>query len=201
MTPEKKDNTLISLFKSECLLHNIMIVVFKTDYALNFKNFNRDDVKRPTIYFVSDSLDAGEFAGKILYDCSFDNNFRPIAGPGRGHLIINQETLLNSYEIEILYNRGFNPLKKTSDGFCIWGQQILGAFTEHHEPIINLPKYMAYRWAMAPEKFCDRASRFITLAYSNIIEIGHNSFTFFPHPSIYKTPEGIGMTPGNAVII
>jgi len=201
MAPEKKDNTLISLFKSEAYLHGIMIIVFKTDYALSFKNFNKDSIKKPTIYFVSDILDAREFAGNILYYCSFSNNFKSIAGPSGSHLIIEKEGLLNRQEIEELYYRGFNPLKKTSDGFCIWGQQILGASTEHNEPINGLSNYMAYSWAMEPKKPFDKASRFITLAYRNIIEIGHNSFTFFPYPSIYKAPEGIGMTPGNAIII
>ena len=195
-----KDSS-ISLFLSETYLRGIMIVVFKTGYALSFKTFNKRSVDRPTIYFVSDILDAGEFAGRILYYCSFDNNFKSIAGHGGGYLIINEETLLNRQEIEELYYRGFNPLKSTSDGFCIWGQQILGASTEHNEPINGLSNYMAYSWAMEPKKPFDKASRFITLAYRNIIEIGHNSFTFFPYPSIYKAPEGIGMTPGNAIII
>lgn len=189
-----------SLFESSSSVDDINVIVYKTAYALTFKNFNKLDVKKPTAIFVSDVLYATSFADKILYDCSYDTDFGPIAGPEKGKLLVPtnetplNETILNFEGISELCDLGFNPLRYIHGSFYIWDQQILGAHTEYGELINNIPDYRAYRWAMAPEKIQDRSMRFHHLACAGKIEIRNDGFTFNYRPALYKVPKGMSMS-------
>jgi len=189
------------LFESRDFVDGITIIVYKTDYALTCKNFDKNSIKTPTVIYVSDKIHASSFASKISYDCSFNTNFSPIAGCPRGFMSNGalNETFLSFEDIDGLCAKGFNPLRFIASeySFYIWHHLILEAFTENGEAIKNIPDYRAYRWAMAPKKTNDKWGRFEHLIESGIIEIRNGGFSFRHSPVLYRAPKGISMVSGN----
>ncbi len=169
------------------------LMIIDTDTALDLTQ----DIKSstPLAVYIIDNPDVSEIFD-IISRCNPDNSFKAPAGMVSGIVKNCNSKALSMYDLELVSDRGYNPLKFRDGERIIWGQNVLGVNTiingTPQTPITKLNFFLFYMWLknIDRKEDLDILDRMIA---ENTIEFnpgyGYFKTKISNNISYYKTPE------------